>query len=410
MSKEKIITAIDIGSSKISTIIAAVTESKISVIGVSGNVPSKGIKKGNVVDIDKAVESITESVTRAERMAGTSVTDAVVTINGSHIKSQNSHGVVAVTPSETSEISPDDVKRVIEAAQAVSLPSSRDIVHVLPHDYTVDSQDGIKDPVGMQGVRLEVEANVIHCATIAMKNIIRCVSQVGLNVKYVTFVCISSSQALLTETEKELGVLLVDIGGDTTSMTAFYEGGAIYSAVLPIGGNHITNDIAIGLRARLEEAEKIKFKLSSLTKDTIDEFDITEFGLENDKNQVALIKKIIELRLQEIFDLILLELEKEGLTKKLKAGFVITGGGALTSGLERKAKLVTKAPIRIGYPSGVTGLIDDIKGPDASAAIGSLLYYVQEEKTLNRLSIDEQKGKILTNLLSYFKKLKIFLP
>lgn len=409
MAKEKIITAIDIGSSKISTVIAAITESKISVIGVSGNVPSKGIKKGNVVDIDKAVESITESVTRAERMAGISVTDAVVTINGSHIKSQNSHGVVAVTPSETSEISQDDVKRVIEAAQAVSLPSSRDIVHVLPHDYTVDSQGGIKDPVGMQGVRLEVEANVIHCATIAIKNIIRCVSQVGLNVKHVAFVCIASSHTLLTETEKELGVVLVDIGGGTTSMTAFYDGGAIFSSVLPIGGDHITNDIAIGLRARLEEAEKIKFKLSSLS-DKGEDLDLSEFGLENDKNQSALIKKITELRLQEIFDLILLELEKEGITKLLKAGFVITGGGALTAGLEKKAKIVTKAPIRIGYPSGVTGLIDDIKGPDASAAIGSLLYYVNEEKNINRLSSNESKGNIFNNLLSYFKKLKIFLP
>src|SRR4030042_6435319 len=224
MSKEKIITGIDIGSTKISTIVAAVSEHKNSVIGVSGNVPSKGISKGNVVDIDSAVEAISESLDRAERMAGVSISNAFVTINGSHIETHNSHGVVAVSPHQSSEIQSDDVSRVVEAAQAVSLPSTREIIHVIPRDFVVDSQEGIKDPVGMSGVRLEVETNIIHGAAIAMKNIIRCVSQVGVSVQELVYTGVVAAEAVLTDTEKELGTLLVDIGGGTNSMIAFLGG------------------------------------------------------------------------------------------------------------------------------------------------------------------------------------------
>ena len=341
---------------------------------------------------------------------------AFVTINGSHIESLNSHGVVAVSPNQTSEIQSEDVARVIDAAQAVSLPSTREITHVIPRDFVVDAQDGIKDPIGMQGVRLEVETNVIHSASIAMRIIIRCVSQVGVNVEELVYTGVASSESVLTDTERELGTLLVDIGGGTTSIIAYLEGSPVHSAVLPIGGRHVTNDLAIGLRARLEDAEKIKIKLSNdrellKAKDKMgEEFDVSEFGLDTPTIPVPLLYKIIEARLEEIFRLVALEVSKANLTGKLPAGVVITGGSALTAGAERVAKVTLKVPVRIGIPKGVTGLIDDIQGPDAAAAIGAILYGVNLYKNGTRLSFDEQKGNIGKSIFNIFKKLKLFLP
>lgn len=416
MPKEKIITGIDIGSTKISTIIAAVSENKTSVIGVSGNVFSKGINKGNVVDIDGAVEAISNSLERAERMAGVSVSSAFVTVNGSHIETHNSHGVVAVSPHQSSDIAPDDVARVIEAAQAVSLPSSREIIHVIPRDFVVDAQEGIKDPVGMSGVRLEVETNIIHGSATAMKNIIRCVSQVGVNVDELVYTGIASSEAVLTDTEKELGTLLVDIGGGTTSIIAFLEGSPVHSSVLPIGGRLVTSDLAIGLRARLEDAEKIKLKLSSEAaflkskSDKEGEFDVSEFGLETNAVPLPLLYKIIEARLEEIFRLIALEVSKANLTGKLPAGVVITGGGAFTANIERVAKVTLKVPVRVGVPRGVTGLIDDIQGPDASAGVGTILYGANLYRNGTLLSSNDQKGNIGKSVLKVFEKFKSFLP
>lgn len=417
MPKDKIIASIDIGSTKIATTIAASSEKKVSVIGVSGSVISKGINKGNVVDIDSAVESISASLERAERMAGVSVSNAFVTLNGSHIESQNSHGVVAVSPGQTSEISPEDVSRVIEAAQAVSFPSTRERVHVIPRDFIVDSQEGIKDPIGMSGVRLEVETNIIHASATAMRNIEKCVSAVGVDVEDLVYTGIASSEAVLTDTEKELGTILIDIGGGTTSMIAFLEGSPIHSMVLPIGGKLITSDLAIGLRTRLEDAEKIKLKLS---REALAEFpkggerntmfDASEFGLETEEIPVNLLYKIIDARLEEIFRLIDLEITKANLVRKLPAGAVITGGAALTSGIERVAKNILKSPVRIGVPKGVTGLIDEIQGPASSAGVGAILYGVKMYKEGNPLSFDSSKGKIGHNVKSIFSKIKSFLP
>ena len=287
MAKDKYITGIDVGSDKISTIIASVSDNKLSVIGVSGAVISKGVGKGVITDIDDAVEAISHSLERAERMAGVSVSSAFVVVNGSHIETLNSHGVVAVSH-QGNEIMPEDVLRVTEAAQAVSLPSSREIIHVIPRGFVVDGQDGIKDPKGMSGIRLEVETNIVHGSSMVIRNLVRCVSQVGVNVEDLIFSGLASGEAVLTDTERELGTLLVDIGGGTTSVTAFVEGSPAYSRVFPIGGKHITNDLAIGLRARLEAAEKIKLKvsdekpsLSTLTPGNgNDELNVAEFGLD----------------------------------------------------------------------------------------------------------------------------------
>jgi cell division protein FtsA len=418
MPKEKIITGIDIGSTKICTTVACVSENKVSIIGVSGNIPSKGINKGNVVDIDSAVEAISQSIEKAERMAGVSISSAFVTINGSHIENLNSHGVVAVSPNDTSEISKEDVSRVIEAAQAISLPSTREIVHVIPRDFVVDSQEGIKDPVGMSGVRLEVETNVIHGSATAMRNITKCVNQVGVDVNELVYTGLASSYAVLTDTEKELGTLLVDIGGGTTSVIAFIEGSPIHSVVLPIGGKLMTSDLAIGLRSRLEDAEKIKLRLSneamiskgSQNESQDEDFDVSEFDLEIERIPRTMLYKILSARLEEIFRLVALEVTKAGLNGKLPAGIVITGGAALTAGIEKSAKVNLKMPVRIGTPKGVTGLIDEIKGADSSAGVGAILYGSKLYRGSNLLSFDDKRGSIKSGLSKLFGKLKSFLP
>lgn len=416
MPKEKIITAIDVGSSKVSTIIAALTDNKISVIGVSGAVPSKGIKKGNVVDIDEAVQAISNSLERAERMAGVSVSSAFITINGSHLETLNSHGVVAVSH-QGAEITTEDVARVTEAAQAVTLPSTREIIHVIPRDFIVDSQDGIRDPVGMSGIRLEVETNIIHGSSTAMRNLAKCVEQVGVTVEEMVYVGVANAEAVLTDTEKELGTLLVDIGGGTTSVIAFLEGSPIYSDVLPIGGKHITSDLAIGLRAHMDAAENIKIRLSeererysSINKELSEEFDVTEFGLDMDTVPRKLLYSIIDARLNEIFSLIALEVKKADLQGKLPAGVVITGGGALTSGVERVAKQVLKTPVRVGYPKGVTGLIDEIENPSFAGTVGELIYGSKLIKSGSLLSFESGKGKIGGILSNLLDKAKSFLP
>lgn len=418
MPKEKILTGIDIGSTKISTTIAAIDDKKISVIGVSGDVASKGINRGIVVDIDSAVESISSSLERAERMAGVSVTDAFVTINGSHIETQNSHGVVAVTPGKASEITALDVQRVTEAAQAISLASNRELIHVLPRDFEVDGQEGIKDPVGMAGNRLEVETNIIHGSSTAMKNVIKCVNQLNVDVLDLVYVGIANAEAVLTDTEKELGTLLVDIGGGTTSIIAYLDGSPVHSAVFPLGGKLITSDLAIGLRARLPEAEKIKLKLSAEyvhqkvpeSSRHDEEFDISEFGLENESVSKKLLYKIIDARVEEIFRLIALEVNKAKLERRLPAGIVITGGAALTAGVDKVAKDILKFPVRLGYPRGVTGLIDEIQGPSSAACVGTLLYGARLYQNDKVLSFDDKKGKMSLNFKNFFDRIKSFLP
>ncbi len=417
MPKEKIITAIDIGSSKISTIIAALTDNKISVIGVSGSVPSQGIKKGNVVDIDDAVQAISNSLERAERMAGVSVSSAFVTINGSHLETLNSHGVVAVSH-QGAEITNEDVARVTEAAQAVSLPSTREIIHVIPRDFMVDGQDGIRDPIGMSGIRLEVETNIIHGSATAMRNLAKCVEQVGVEVEDMVYVGVASAEAVLTDTEKDLGCLLVDVGGGTTSIIAFHEGSPVYSDVLPIGGKHITSDLAIGLRAHMEASESIKIKLSEereslspLERDmNSEDLDVSGFGLDMERVPKKLLYGIIDARLNEIFSLIALEIKKADLQGKLPAGLILTGGASLTSGIERIAKSVLKAPVRIGYPKGVTGLIDEIEGPAFAATVGEVIYGSKLIRSGSLLSFEAGRGKIGNILSRLLEKAKSFLP
>jgi cell division protein FtsA len=316
MAKDQITAVIDIGSSKIVCLIAEITEDKIQIIGVS-TIPSKGIKKGVVVDIDESVEALYEGIKAAERMAGASVSRVWVTVNGNHISSVNSQGVVAVA-SNDHEIMPGDVERVTETARAISMPSSREIIHVIPRTFIVDSQDGIDDPVGMSGDRLQVETHIISGSATSMHNLVKCIQQVGLDVDNLIFTGLAASESVLNETEKELGVVLVDIGGGTTSLVVLIEGSPVYSSVLKLGGKNITADIAIGLRVPLEDAEEIK-KFVSLQKrkpaisesraakenpEEMNEIDLSSLGLESIQkvDRRFLIEGIIQPRLEEMAD------------------------------------------------------------------------------------------------------------
>lgn len=410
MAREKIIVGIDVGSSKVATLIATSSDDSLTVIGVS-SLPSKGIRKGQVVDIDEAVSSIAESLEAAERMAGVSVSSCFVSVGGAHISSVNSRGVVAVAGGEN-EISEDDVRRVVEAAQAISVPSSREIIHVIPRDYIVDSQEGVKDPVGMTGVRLEVETHVITGAATAMRNLVKCIQQVGIDVEGLVFSGIAAAEAVLTDTEKELGVALIDIGGGATDVALFVDGSIAHSAVIPIGGRNITNDLAIGLRSSLETAEKIKLALSEKgrqveggsEKEKKKEETLDTSGLEISEDlgtlsRKTLVEGIIKPRLTEIFTLVGMEIKRAGFAGLLPAWLVITGGAASTALLSQVGKDVLRMPVRAADPKGVSGLIDEISTPAYSTAVGLLLYGEKMSVSASRATVSLARGKNLVDLI-----------
>ncbi len=406
MAKERIIVGVDIGSSKIATVVASLSsEGTPTVIGVA-TVASKGIRKGQVVDIDEAVAAMSEALEQAERMAGVSIGSSFVSVGGSHISSVNSRGVVAVAGGEN-EITEEDVARVTEAARAISIPSSREIIHVIARDFVVDSQEGIKDPVGMTGVRLEVETHIISGAVTSMRNLVKCVQQIGVDVEGLVFSGVASAESTLTDTEKELGVALVDIGGGTTDVALFVDGSIAHSVVIPIGGRNITNDLAIGLRSSLETAEKIKIAISSEpkkitaeepeegSKEKSDTLDVSKLGITEDLGVLSkktLLEGIIKPRLTEIFTLIGMEIKRSGYAGLLPAGLVITGGAAKTMGIEVVGKEVLRMPVRVAEPSGVGGIIDEVSSPDYSASIGLILYGAKLSSEGSGISLPIGKG------------------
>lgn len=393
MNKQRIIAGIDIGSSKITTIIGSVGEEEVKIIGVA-SVPSRGMRKGQIVDIEEATGGVIESVEAAERMAGYSLSRVLVSVGGPHLASQNSTGVVAVAEPE-GEITAEDVERVVEAAKAVSLPSSREIIHVIPRFFTVDGQPGIKDPVGMAGVRFEVETHIITGSTTAIRNLTKCVSEVGADIEAIVAGGLAAAESVLTETEKELGVVLIDIGGGVTNIIIFVEGAPFYTSVLPIGAKNVTNDLAIGLRVSLETAEKIKIALSEkekkpalpaeeekFSKEEKDEINLADLGVLEEAKTVSkktLVEGIVKPRLDEIFTMVGLEIKKSGAAGLTPAGVVICGGGAQTVGVVSAAKRNLAMPVRIGTPQGIGGLIDDVQTPDFAVATGLLLYEAKTE-------------------------------
>lgn len=402
MPRDRTISSIDIGSSKITTLIASMAEEDtVSVLGVS-TVVSRGIRKGQVVNIEDATASISQSLEAAERMAGTTVGNAFVGIGGSHITSINSHGVVAVADPEK-EITHQDVMRVIDAAKAVQLPTAREVMHVLPRGYIVDGQEGIVDPVGMTGVRLEVDTHLVTGGATAMRNHHRCVEELGVDIAGMVFGGLASSYATLTDTEKELGVVLIDVGGGTTDVAIFIEGALSYSSVIPIGAINITKDIAAGMRISLESAEKVKVSLSQSPKAPVlpegderdlpkkkssdakeDEIDLSHLSLPEEMRSVSkktLIDGIVRPRLNEIFTMVGLEIKRSGFGGLTPSGVVLTGGGALTVGAVEAARRNLAMPVHTATPGKISGLIDEITTPAYAAGVGLLLYGVKTGKS-----------------------------
>lgn len=399
MARDKTISGIDIGTSKITTLIASVTDDQeLRIIGVA-SLASKGLRKGQIVNIEEATSAVSESLEAAERMAGVSVGKTFITVGGNHIASLNSHGVVAVAEPDR-EISESDVHRVIDAAKAISLPASREILHIIPRGFTVDGQDGIVDPVNMTGVRLEVDTHVITGGSIAIKNLQKCVGELGVDVAGIVFGGLASARAALSDTEQELGAILIDVGGGTTDVAIYVEGALSYSSVIPIGGINITKDLAAGLQVSLESAEKIKIALSQIpkmpvmpdqTEDeknkkalTSDELDLGSLGIPEHIRTISrktISEGIIKPRLNEIMSMVALEIKKSGFGGLTPSGVILTGGGALTVGMAESARRNLAMPVHIGMPSHISGLIEEITSPSFAASVGLLIYGLKSDKT-----------------------------
>lgn len=383
------IVGLDIGTTKICAIVGEQTENGIDIVGI-GTAPSSGLRKGVVINIESTVESINKAIEEAERMAGIEISSVYCGIAGGHIKGFNSHGVVAVKDKEVQE---GDLRRVIDAAKAVAIPLDREVIHIIPQEYIIDDQDGIKEPLGMSGVRLEAKVHIVTGAVSSAQNIIKCANRTGLNVSDIVLQQIASSEAVLNPDEKELGVALVDIGGGTTDIAIFSEGSIVYTAVLSLGGNHITNDLAVGLRTPTAEAEKLKIKygcaLSSLLAkdDTIDVQSVG--GRKSRPLSRKLISEIIEPRVEEIFSLIQREIIKSGYEDLLASGVVLTGGSTLLTGMQELAEMIFDLPIRKGIPKGFGGLLDVVSSPVYATGVGLILYGAKNQRS-TKFKIREQ--------------------
>jgi len=416
---DNLICGIDIGSSKIATVVGMTSEevNELKIIGFNATLAC-GVRKGLVVDIKEATEAVEDSVEKAERMAGHKINRAYVAVGGPHISSLNSHGIVAVSNPQ-GEINEDDVARVIEAAKAISLSSTRRIIEVIPRDYIVDGQSGIKNPIGMSGVRLEVETHIITASATNLKNQERILGDLGIENQGFVFSGLASAEAVLTNTEKELGIVLVDIGGGKIDLSIYVDGALSYSSSIPIGARHISNDIAVGLRVSLDSAEKIKIFLSkSLTgKKKASQINLNELDLPENLTEVSLktlVDGIIAPRLEEIFKLIFEEIEKSGFGQQIPSGLVITGGGALTIGMLETGKRVVGLPIRLGFPEKVSGLVDEVMDPQYSTTVGLLLYGQKNSlvdkdnfKNFGKILKDFKLGNSVNNLKNFIKQ---FIP
>ena len=372
--KGTIIVGLDIGTTKVCAVVGEITPDGIDVIGI-GSSSCDGLRKGAVVNIDSTVESIKKAVDEAEEMSKCEIRSVFTGVAGPHIKSFNSYGIVPVKGAEVEE---GDVKRAIEAARAIAMPLDREVLHILPQHYLIDDQEGIKDPVGMTGVRLEVRVHIITGAVTAVQNILKAINNVGLEANEIILEQLAASEAVLSEDEKELGVTLVDIGGGTTDIAVFSEGSIKYTSVLPLGGNYLTNDIAIGLRTPVTEAEKVKIKYGCAFTPLIPQDQMIEVpsvgGRDPRRVSRQILGGIIEPRMDEILNLVCREIVKSGFEERLAAGVVLTGGTALIQGISEMAEQIFNMPVRVGNPVRVGGLTDIVSNPMYATGVGLVLY------------------------------------
>jgi cell division protein FtsA len=372
--KEDLIVGLDIGTTKICAVVAEPTETGVDVIGI-GTHPSRGLRKGVVVDIDATVDSIKHAVEEAELMADCEITSVYAGIAGGHIEGFNSHGIVAVKDREVTE---NDVRRVIDAAKAVAIPMDREVIHVIPQEYVIDDQDGIREPLGMSGVRLEAKIHIVTAAVTSAQNIVKCANKAGLNVVDIVLEPLASAEAVLADDERDLGVCLIDIGGGTTDIAVFADGAIKHTCVLGLGGYHVTNDIAVGLRTPFEEAERIKKRFGAASARLLGSDDVITVPSVGGRRPREVSRKIlceiIEPRIDEILTLSRQEIMKAGLADKIPSGLVLTGGCAALAGIGDLAEEIFEAPVRIGQPWRVGGLQDVVRSPMYATGVGLVLY------------------------------------
>jgi cell division protein FtsA len=399
---DELLVGLDIGTTKICVVVGRASEGKISIVGI-GSHPSTGLRKGVVVNMDSTVTSIKKAVEEAELMAGIKIDSCLAGIGGAHIKGFNSNGVVAI---KDKEVRPDDIERAIDAAKAVAIPADRELIHVIPQEFIVDDQDGIKDPVGITGVRLEVKVHIVTGNISSAQNIIKCCRLAGLSVDDIILGQLASAEATLTEDEKEIGAALVDIGGGTSDIAIFSNGGIKYTSVLPFGGNNITNDIAIGLRTPIDDAEKIKKKYGCAFTEMVGANETIEVPSVGGRKSRTLQRKtladIIEPRVEEVAELIYDEIKKSGQEKLLASGVIITGGCANLEGMPELAESIFNLPARRGSPMGVGGLVDVVNNPSYATGVGLLLYGFKHTKGSRR---GFNAGRSMKRLLSGHKLL-----
>ena len=408
---ERTIVGIDVGTTKICTLVGEVDEANnLCVVGV-GVAPSHGLSKGVVVNVDEASKSIASSIEKAERVSGYTIEAAYVGLAGKHISSLNSRGVVAVGRGERC-ITEDDLERALEAAQAIAVPHNREIVHIIPRSYTLDGQEGVQDPVGMMGFRLEVEAHIVTGAVASMRNLVQCVESAGVAVNDLILQPLASSEAVLTPEERETGVALIDAGGGTTDVAIFVEGSIWHSVVLPVGGNNFTNDIAFGLRTPFATAEELKIKYGQALPEMVDAnemIDVAAFG-EGEPQSVSRLElsKIIEARAEEIFLMIQNEIKRSGYEGLLPAGLVLTGGTAELRGFKELGREMLGLPVRVGQVHNISGLVDAVSSPPYATAVGLLLWGLRHGPSERRI---EKRANRWDALYQRFADiLKVFLP
>jgi cell division protein FtsA len=406
MPKSDYIVGLDIGTKKVAAVIGEITEDKkLEVIGI-GTAESRGLRKGVVVNLDATSAAIKKAREEAELMAGVEIDAAYVGISGAHIRSFNSRGVIAVSGKDR-KISREDVRRVIEQSKAVSIPPDRRIIHVIPQEFVVDDQDGIKDPLGMSGIKLEVNVHIVTSAITSVQNLRACLERSGIDIQEIVLNQIASSLATMTADEKELGVGLIDIGAGTTEVAIFERGSLWYTSIIPLGGDNFTNDIAVGLRTPIPEAEKIKKKYGCIASPMTDDQESIEVPAVGRGRKPRVLSKqlladIIQPRAEEIFRLVDNDIKRMGYEKSLNSGVLLTGGTALLDGLEEVAEEIFDLPVRRGDPTGVGGLMDRVSTPDYATVVGLLLYGFQQRQEKGQAK-DRKKG-MWTAVKDWFKE------
>ena len=393
--KNSIVVGLDIGTSKVCAVIGEMTENGVDIIGV-GSHASQGLRKGVVINIESTVNSVKKAVEEAGLMAGCEIHTVFTSISGAHIKAFNSHGIVAV---KNKEVTQRDLERVIDAARAVAIPMDRDVLHVLPQDYIIDDQDGIREPLGMSGVRLEAKVHIVTGAATSAQNIVKCCNRTGLSVAEIVLAPLAAAAAVLTDEERELGVVLIDVGGGTTDIAIYHDGTVKHTAVIGIGGNHVTNDIAAGLRTPFNDAERMKQRHGSAkalmisADERVHVPSVAGKGAGSVSRQILC--EIIEPRLDEIFELVQKEVAKSGFEGALTSGIVITGGSMLLPGAVEMAERSFGLPVRLGVPTHVGGLVDIIGNPTYSTGVGLVLHGMKRhERTVYRIRDDKILSKV----------------